>query len=385
MAQSIYCSVCNTPGSIFCNGCLSSCYCSVECQQTDWPAHELLCSAALHLSPRPTPLYKLGILFSVNSDIQFVWVECERWYNTADFTPNLETLLGEENPIPDYRIIARNTFRGYNLSNRSIHIYYLDVMSTDSSSPNESVVKSTQGMQQHDWMGPIVVLRAEGKAGNPWVFQDVTQADFRVAVDFFIQSGEQTMEELAIRGMYPEIKVNGVKINCEADLKPFGAEQYAAVRVPRDHPIFHVTEPVEISKYLGFPILVYRYLFDIPLGADTLPYTNSPASYLHMCFDPSALACGMVPLGWDTLVGSVLVVRQDRKDITPHQVEALCSYCELGGIVPDDVGKGGFFDALSDSIARDLLNRNKFREYFEEYAESRTLTDAAWFSATPPL
>jgi hypothetical protein len=41
----------------------------------------------------------------------------------------------------------------------------------------------------HDWRGPIVVIRQPGTAIDPRFYKDISAADFRVAVDYFLSYG----------------------------------------------------------------------------------------------------------------------------------------------------------------------------------------------------
>ncbi|KAH8769493.1 hypothetical protein BGZ57DRAFT_732837, partial [Hyaloscypha finlandica] len=67
------CILCNKPGRP-CASCKSIPYCSVECQQTDWPLHELFYKK-FSFSPRPDSVSKLGLYFPVGSkDPELIWV-----------------------------------------------------------------------------------------------------------------------------------------------------------------------------------------------------------------------------------------------------------------------------------------------------------------------
>lgn len=65
------------------------------------------------------------------------------------------------------------------------------------------------------------------------------------------------------------------------------------------------------------------------------PFTNPDATFLHLCCDPRAdfdsrtgtLGWGWASQQWQNDVGSVIVVRQDKKPLFPLHVEALCKYC----------------------------------------------------------
>ncbi|GKT54374.1 hypothetical protein ColTof4_13834 [Colletotrichum tofieldiae] len=51
-----------------CTECQSTAYCSVECQQTDWRPHRLLCKQFRRMGPRPSPSHHLVVYFPMEVD-----------------------------------------------------------------------------------------------------------------------------------------------------------------------------------------------------------------------------------------------------------------------------------------------------------------------------
>ena len=62
------------------------------------------------------------------------------------------------------------------------------------------------------------------------------------------------------------------------------------------------------------------------ISSDTEMRENPEVTRLFRMRDPGDRDFGLAPTQWDEPVGSVLVIRDDCKDITPQQVEALCHF-----------------------------------------------------------
>ena len=81
------CILCNKTNAQFCKRCKSTCYCSKECQQTDWPTHKL-CASFPSFDPlsRPSNEHFRAILFSVDdTKPKFIWLYCKWLRNEDDY------------------------------------------------------------------------------------------------------------------------------------------------------------------------------------------------------------------------------------------------------------------------------------------------------------
>lgn len=63
----------------------------------------------------------------------------------------------------------------------------------------------------------IVVMRQPGTSSDPLVYEDMTLADLRIAIDFFISYGDGSVQDLDIRDISLRSKAMGFRINCEGD------------------------------------------------------------------------------------------------------------------------------------------------------------------------
>ncbi|KAA8623294.1 zinc finger mynd-type protein [Pyrenophora tritici-repentis] len=115
------------------------------------------------------------------------------------------------------------------------------------------------------------------------------------------------------------------------------------------------------------------------------PSQNQDATFLHLCCDPGAkldigkesLGWGWSPQSWQNNVGSVIVVRKDRKPLLPLHMEALAKYCREevislfahsnGSYHPEQPMKKGHVLSI---ICRPMfvIYWNKFLEQKNEYS-----------------
>ena len=196
------CAICNGSDTKLCSSCHSISYCPEECQKTDWPLHKTICKGLTNLLPRPSPSHKLAILFPVDSKKpKIIWVNCEHQtddeygiqaeWERADIHSILETKnVGPHyrTPIPEYKPITRNVLRGINL-NHTVAVFCRDTFLIDGSTPNICVRQTTRGKMTHNWCGPIVAMRQPGISFDPRFYEDITAADLRVVVDYFLSYG----------------------------------------------------------------------------------------------------------------------------------------------------------------------------------------------------
>lgn len=183
------CQVCNKSTIHVCTQCKSASYCSIICQQADWPTHTLLCTAFSHFDAlnRPTNEHVRAIFFPVgNTTPEFVWLHCE-WededigrYQYAKFEP----LLGPET-FTSQMVIQYNSVLKRELSD-TIYLCHRDAFLFDGSETNKSVasVTTTTPGLHHDWRGPIIAYGKVGVGIYKHACRDLDMTDFRHITDF---------------------------------------------------------------------------------------------------------------------------------------------------------------------------------------------------------
>jgi hypothetical protein len=202
MEVSLPCTICGVSAARLCATCRSAVYCSIECQQTDWRTHKLLCRqfkdlSASNFAGRPSPQHHLAIYFPmVTSSPRIVWVDTEEdGHQKGHFNPKLEHLL----VVPGYNkyiernllCVRGNSFRGRKTNQDTLNIWCLDPDPV--SVPNLIVNKSIHGTipsligdawGEFFWEGPLVAVLKVGSAGDPRLLTDITLTAYRDAIDY---------------------------------------------------------------------------------------------------------------------------------------------------------------------------------------------------------
>ncbi|WQF90444.1 Putative Zinc finger, MYND-type [Colletotrichum destructivum] len=117
-----------------CTECQSTAYCSVECQQTDWRPHRLLCKQFRRMGPRPSPSHHLVVYFPMEVDRPtLAWVGttlAERGGGGSYYLPVLDHLLtvpgNNCNIGRSVQVVQGNLLRGRPTNPYILHVYYLD-------------------------------------------------------------------------------------------------------------------------------------------------------------------------------------------------------------------------------------------------------------------
>src|SRR5438046_1259916 len=152
---SLDCAICNSPNSHSCASCRSAAYCSIECQQTDWPVHKTLCKTfkTFQSSTGTSSRSKLGLLLPVDSKMpRLVWIECElkEFEGAPPFEyPHVVSLLGTDDPFPERKPINRSVFRGFDIDH-TVQVVCRETFLIDGSKKNVCVGELTRGAMRHD-------------------------------------------------------------------------------------------------------------------------------------------------------------------------------------------------------------------------------------------
>lgn len=69
------CPRCTEAATKICGGCKNISYCSLECQQADWPSHKCLCkNFQAFAGPQPGPYTRRVVVFNSKEDKpRFAW------------------------------------------------------------------------------------------------------------------------------------------------------------------------------------------------------------------------------------------------------------------------------------------------------------------------
>ncbi|KAF2238775.1 hypothetical protein EV356DRAFT_563484 [Viridothelium virens] len=375
------CIICNKSTTRLCNRCKSARYCSTTCQHADWPTHKLLCStfSTFGTSSRPTNEHVRAIFFPVDDKKpKVIWLHC-KWQDDDDYgryqLAQVDSILGSDAPV-GYPYIQYNPVLKRGLSD-TICVCYRDTFLIDGSKLNKSIagITATKPGQYHDWRGPIIAYGKVGLGIDQTNCKDLNMNDFRHITDYFLSYN--TNHTPAIQQSIG-IKMEGVKINCVGDQKIFNKPYFEPIEVSSVDPIFSEQDSSDIAERIGLPIFTRRCPPN-PIWAKDQddkvferqsPFNNQDAGFLHLCCDPKAiydprsgiLGWGWASQKWQNNVGSAIVVRQDKKPLSPLHVEALCKYCyeEIRPLLAHSIGEYAPEEPMSKDVVLAMICRPTF-------------------------
>ena len=146
-------------------------------------------------------------------------------------------------------------------------------------------------------------------------------------------------------------------------------EKFIDVDVQRDHPIY-TQQPTSVTKVMGIPLLVRKYPPAKAWKGDRASHDNQSATFLNLSADINSPEFGWALPEWQSYVGSVLVVRQDRKDIDAKQGFAIAEFCQhylqerFEGTLESNNPK-----VARIKMVRDHICQAAFERYLEEFKE----------------
>ena len=188
------CRVCKNLTTKMCAKCHQVFYCEKACQTKDWSNHKIYCSCL----PFPAKTIKegksvYGIFLPENGKNPVVVEvpiktnydpEDSIYYSSAD----MSLFFGKE--LIGHRYMSRNSLKPERKLIDTLLINFRDDFLADGSKPNTTVHKLTNGLHQHNWKGPILVTKKEGKELlTDYDYKDIEIDDFENVVDFFLGYG----------------------------------------------------------------------------------------------------------------------------------------------------------------------------------------------------
>ena len=389
------CIICNKEGAKFCQGCHSASYCSKQCQAKDFPTHKLLCSKFKEYQDKPHEHMRRGIIFhEAENPPQWVWIEVESkdGCQHAILEHHLKASPYSPNKV-QYIVIEHNRSRKRVLQD-ILTIIHCDKDIQGALGPNRSIQALGNGATASPWNGPIIVMNKLGLGTDPTVYGDMDLMAYRDVVDSLINDVFPTKTTVfegdsKIQSLHSARTVQGVRISCQGDIRFLGADKYNPVDVSIFDPVFVADKPTS-SEPLGVPLRVQR-IPPHPAWKDSdirNIYENRVITRLFRHMDPDHDAFGLAPMCWDYPVGSVLVVRDNGKDITPQQVEALCYYNgehlqERFEYANEDHRENESSVGVTKLLA--LFSPYAFRHFFAEFKAEKEVDDASWMTAVSPV
>jgi len=200
------CLGCNNAPTVPCPDCQAALYCSPDCLAADRSTHGLLCTAFASPPAKPEPgQHVLGILFPESAAAPaLVWVRLDGFADEDTGISFQEAVVapffgGDDGPNPEALHSERNRVR--NRDARSmLEAWHASKSSSASSLETNGCIRALPAGDGpfYEWKGPVLVLtmtRPTGFMVDPGRYRDITVVDFRDAVDFVTDHGNDAHKE----------------------------------------------------------------------------------------------------------------------------------------------------------------------------------------------
>ncbi|TGO83707.1 hypothetical protein BPOR_0604g00050 [Botrytis porri] len=298
------------------------------------------------LGPRPSDSHSLAFYFPVDLDPRLEWVQ------------RPDSLHSKTNDKEfDFRSLDSIRFK---TRVRWSYIHCRGGCRDDNPKLNHSVISYTRGAY---WTGTLVIFRKESSGIGPAIIRDIGLGDIPNVIRLLRQigNGNQVRKNQVFKQTFNTTQC--VIVRCKGDYENAPERtQLAVTRVPELHPIFE-GQPTNVSQLMGIPLIIQRIPReagkDVVFDEDHL--RNDICGHLHLDTLLHSVTLGEIPPQWRENVGTVLVARQDRKDITPRQLMAIATYTKLSdlGEVKDEP------DVRTRQILLEgYFSRSEFEQFF---------------------
>jgi hypothetical protein len=406
-------------------------------------------------TPRPTSQHRLALILPEHSSVpQFTWIACG--YGAS--YPKLEMHLGDQSVakykggetvyITEKLKKANSGVRKFTYV-RCVELTVRSCCAFDGSTSNRCVIEVTNNNHKHDWKGPMVIMSRPGYPPSNRniqdTYEDVTTADFRVAVEYFLFFGDGVAETRAFSRIKVHSRcvndVSGVENSREQQLARASAavniipdsrilqlfqsrneelfadvinrppppvhrrnrppkikvvrlqnSQYAQVEVAEDHNIFQST-PAVVSKRLKLPLIIQKLRTESQISS-TSTTDGQAAQVLNLVAGVNSRGFGL-PGGqeWTFLPGqAIIVARHDKKPLNPLHLEALVDFHGLK-LIPNmqalnenikDRSEGAKEKARGNFV-KNKICREQFEEFFKTYKQNKvTAGYSCWADLVSP-
>ncbi|KAL8789956.1 MAG: hypothetical protein Q9213_000842 [Squamulea squamosa] len=400
------CAHCLNFAGVKCVQCGSTWYCSRECQRIDWTYHKHLCRDFKELRERPEPGCVRAIFFPENAKTpKFVWIKQNKEPLDLGFVDEkfdleeLEELLEvtEEGITQQYVTRSIRRDRRADVTTARVYLLLHERSFTDGSKPNMSIGWITKGNFHFSWRGPMVAVltRFDESEGNPDepVVEDMSMVDFRDLIDFFGLYGQWLpgcddfgafsfwwMPEPLRDELQRQHQIQGVQVTGEVEHKHTGVK-YQTFDIGEGHPAMAFLQPLPVTCSLGLPLLLRRKPADEAWKeeAEASGNLNFGQHMLYLDIDPKSRNWGRT--GAHVEHGTVLLMRQDCKDLHPHHVETVIMYLIQ---VVDEAMKESIQGRREKGEVLELLHPSRLDWYFNKYRKQKAEKEESW-KDVPPL
>jgi hypothetical protein len=245
------------------------------------------------------------------------------------------------------------------------------------------------------WGGNNIVVageRVRERAGE-MIYRDVTLADLRYGLSWLTR--ENGCFESEEKNPYilraPQNWSKAVKISSSLDVLELGKKKYRDVLVRADHVVFENPDGLsEAARCLGFPLLATTYepSCEWTSEKDREKHYNQPKNEEVFCLIMNGdlrtkldREQNSKEAKWEKVVSTTLVARQDKKDLTAHQVEALICFTQEALLYQD----GHLSTKEKKNAIEEYMASIKFNTFFEELKKQKIVAgDESWKNEVLP-
>lgn len=343
------CIICPKPSTSTCSSCRELPYCSKQCQEIDWPIHNLVCKPFLKdftEDKRPSSIstlveYTRGIYFPETGDSPvFVWLPfCRQQMSPtfADFGINDEDMVRIQscfwNKILDRVLDQKLTcFAHCTMVGNKLGV--------SQATPNNSMCKVDKELSEY-WKGPFFVYGTiggvGGDSGTPRC-HDLGLQDFRHVVDMLRVHHYEASPHQKLYTIEAGEKVKGVRLNCVGDyrvsLRPMIDPKDVLKSVCDSESELNTA----IAEKLGIPLIIRKVPHALPWRDRYFDLFPCPENRWAGMLDPETALDLTAPAGLSgeallrhrlkssKKIGSLIIVRQDGKPLKPLLVQGLLKY-----------------------------------------------------------
>ena len=306
---------------------------------------------------RPSVNHRRAIYAPVSRKTPYLlWIE---------ITPNAPGWDGHDEPRLDELLklqpgesgyIGRHTtyIRGNVLRDRKENDHIIELCQRDDDrGPDPPINQSLNAVDGHawsTWRGPVIIMAKAGTEFDPASYIDVSLNDFRDAADYIYYFregigsatdgiGSEAHWGKLISGQYGG-KAQVVRVACRGEQSANGVPEFSSVEIPKTHPAFRLADdPPSISEVLSESVSVFKEkppanMYGSEAVASALDNPSISDLYCNVGHTWSAETArlGTVQDGWSQEVGTVLVLRRDKRAVTLDWIKALCELCRTKAI-----------------------------------------------------
>ncbi|KAI1270664.1 hypothetical protein F5Y18DRAFT_422163 [Xylariaceae sp. FL1019] len=384
--SSLHCIICDKPASKRCDQCMSTAYCSEQCQRGDFEVHNLLCEqfASFDLALRPSQDHIRAIVFHVDrKKPEFIWLR-SRWRHSHASDDGIVERLLLRYGMPDVTVVHTNLMLSRRLrpAEKSAVLHCPNASLYNRSV--QCITHTGRGVPPYpDWCG-LIVAHGIDERDEGLRCRDVNMNDFRHIADTLIAFKAVSMIPSVPGELLPVTSqdVKGIRINCLGDQVRLNKSPMEQISIYQGARSFYEEHTSHIAARIELPIITQRCYPHPVWATDTNLYVNQDATYLYLSCDPDAVLDPLRDIfGWayasqeyQNPVGTVIAVRQDGKPLSVEHMEALCSYCyndaleTLWQAIPRYDGPRG---SLTKEQALSRISKKSFAAFWSQWCEDK--------------